>query len=406
MEKCCFFSILFLFLSFYVSAQSESPKYSWTFLSTEYGDLEMPGKGKAQTDCVVADFTGDGKDDFLIIEKTESPAIVMYLHKSGKKFEKFIIEKRTVQAGEASAIGDIDGDGDLDFAVASDSTNQIWWWENPYPNFEPDKTWKRNSIKKTGAIFHHDMVFGDFDGDKVLDLAFWNQGENSLYVAKKPGNVTKTDDWALVKIFSYNTDGQMFQRTEGSELKNIGVNFHEGICKADIDLDGIDDIVAGGMWFGFKNGKYLQNDIDKSFIAAKIDVGQIIRGGRPEVVMTPAEGNGPMVMYSFENGVWNPTILQQNLRQAHSLKVIDFDRDGDVDIVSAEMRTKEIADPKVFILFNNGSAVFERVDLPNPFGTHNTGVGDIDGDGDYDIIGKPFIWDSPRINIWLNDGSR
>jgi hypothetical protein len=86
--------------------------------------------------------------------------------------------------------------------------------------------------------------------------------------------------------------------------------------------------------------------------------------------------------------------------------VIDFDRDGDIDIVSAEMRTKEIADPKVFILFNNGSAVFERVDLPNPFGTHNTGVGDIDGDGDYDIIGKPFIWDSPRINIWMNDGSR
>ena len=41
MEKCCFFSILFLFLSFYVSAQSESPKYSWTFLTTEYGDLEI-----------------------------------------------------------------------------------------------------------------------------------------------------------------------------------------------------------------------------------------------------------------------------------------------------------------------------------------------------------------------------
>jgi len=71
-----------------------------------------------------------------------------------------------------------------------------------------------------------------------------------------------------------------------------GINFHSGICKADINLDGIDDIVAGGMYFCYKNGKYIQNDIDKSYISTKMAAGQLIPGGRPEIVMVSGDGEG------------------------------------------------------------------------------------------------------------------
>ena len=27
----------------------------------------------------------------------------------------------------------------------------------------------------------------------------------------------------------------------------------------------------------------------------------------------------------------------------------------------------------------------------------------LDGDGDYDILGKPFKWKAPRLDIWLNE---
>lgn len=29
---------------------------------------------------------------------------------------------------------------------------------------------------------------------------------------------------------------------------------------------------------------------------------------------------------------------------------------------------------------------------------------DIDGDGDLDIVAKPYNWDTPRIDLWINEG--
>jgi hypothetical protein len=383
-----------------------SAKYRWTRLSTEYGELELPNKGKFQTGCIIADINKDGKDDFIIVEKTDNPSVIMYVHTQGRIWEKYSIEKRKIEAGEAADCCDIDGDGDLDIAIGSEDSNQIWWWENPYPNFNADKAWKRNHIKKSGAVLHHDMVFGDYNGDGKIELAFWNQGENSLYIASKPDNLDKADEWNYTKIYSYENDCQMLQRSNGTELKNISVNCHQGMCKADINLDGVDDIVAGGMYFNYKDGKYVENDIDKSYIATKVAVGQLIEGGRPEVVMVSGDGEGPLVMYTFERGSWMPTILQKFTRRAHSLQLIDFNNDGYPDIFLSEMKTIDINDPKIFILLNNVQNNFERIDIASSFGTHNSGMGDFDGDGDYDIIAKPYAWDTPRIDLWLNEGKK
>jgi hypothetical protein len=395
-----------LFITDAIAQFTPKANYRWTRLCTEYGELEKPNNGTIQTDCLIADFNKDSTDEFVIVEKTDNPSIVMYVHVEGKKWEKQSIEKRKIPAGEASAFCDIDGDGDLDIAVGSEETNQIWWWENPYPNFGPEKAWKRYYIKKSGAVLHHDMVFGDFDGDGQIELAFWNQGENALFVADEPKNVTKADEWPLTKIFTYNNDCQMLQRSNGTELKNHDINFHSGICNTDINLDGIDDIVAGGMCFYFKDGKYIQNDVDKSYVTSKIVAGQLIEGGRPEIVMVSGDGDGPLVMYNFDKGSWNPTVILKFTRRAHSLQLIDFDKDGDLDIFLSEMKTKEINDPKVLLLLNNGSSNFEKIEVATNFGTHNSGVGDFDGDGDYDIIGKPYGWDTPRLDLWINEGKK
>lgn len=47
-------------------------------------------------------------------------------------------------------------------------------------------------------------------------------------------------------------------------------------------------------------------------------------------------------------------------------------------------------------------------DLPRPGeSTQQTGslVADLDGDGDLDILNKPYNWEVPRVDVWLNNGT-
>jgi hypothetical protein len=70
------------------------------------------------------------------------------------------------------------------------------------------------------------------------------------------------------------------------------------------------------------------------------------------------------------------------------------------------MKTKDVKDPKIFILLNKGNLNFERLDVSAGFGSHNSGIGDFDGDGDLDILIKPYAADTPRLDMWINEGKR
>ncbi len=67
----------------------------------------------------------------------------------------------------------IDGDGDLDTVFGSDRQgNKLWWWENPFPNFDPSIPWKRHLTKDSGANQHHDPIFADFKAIGREQLVF------------------------------------------------------------------------------------------------------------------------------------------------------------------------------------------------------------------------------------------
>src|SRR3989442_3052692 len=136
----------------------------WTQLSSKNGDLPLPGESAQQTGAITADLDKDGVDDFVLSFRQKPPALVWY-RRTGKGWDRYVIEKDflTVEAG--GAVYDIDGDGDADLVFGGDwQSKEVWWWENPYPKFDPKTAWKRHVIKKDGATQHHDQAFGDFKG--------------------------------------------------------------------------------------------------------------------------------------------------------------------------------------------------------------------------------------------------
>ena len=385
-------------------AQTPTTSSGWLHLSASKGDIEMPNKGTQQTSATVFDIDKDGLNDFVITERTATPSVVWYRrNKTG--WTRNVLDNDALKPEAGATFGDVDGDGDLDFIAGADgqgpSGNQVWWWENPYPNFDPAKPWVRHLIKNSGGPKHHDSLWADVDGDGRPELVFWNQGAHALMLARVPPNVRAAGPWPITPIFTYTVDSEMQQRATSPPFK--GINEHEGLAFVDIDGDGQKDIVGGGYWFKHLQGdQFAANPVDAAYHFSRSAAGQLIEGGRAEVVLVVGDGVGPLVMYEWQKGTWIPHVLIEKVDNGHSLAVLDFNGDGHLDIFLAEMRLNGgNPESKVYLLLGDGKGNFKTNIVATGFDSHESKVADLDGDGRLDILGKPYNYQTPNLNIWL-----
>jgi hypothetical protein len=373
----------------------------WQHLSTEKGDLASPWASSQQTASQIADLNGDGIADIVLACRQVAPAVVAYLRK-GSGWERLVIEPAflTIEAGGASA--DIDRDGDLDLVFGGDwQSNQVWWWENPSPRLDPAASWVRHLIKNEGKNQHHDQVFGDFKGNGQLQLAFWNQGAKALFLADVPAD-PKAGPWAYQTLLEVQSGGQMA--------------YPEGTAKADIDGDGREDLLAGNIWFKYDPQKGTFTPVRFGQEGGRIGVAKFRPGKIPQIVVAPGDGKGQLMLYTCHGRPdqaksWRGQDLgQRQMIHSHTLEIADLNGDGHVDIFCAEMAkwSEKKAEPdnpnaEALIFYNDGKANFRKTIFLTGFGFHEGRVADLDGDGDQDIVSKPYNWKAPRLDIWLQE---
>ena len=388
---------------------------NWTQLSSKNGDLPSPNGGNEQTSSLVADLDKDGIKDFVITDRSVAPSVVWYRYIEGE-WKKYIIDSTrcTIEAG--NAVLDIDRDGDPDIIFGGDyRSNEVWWWENPFPDYDTSKVWIRHKVKSSGAKKHHDLITGDFDNDGAQELVFWNQDAHTLFMAEIPDNPRESSDWERKPVYVYSSDSEMEPRGGLAAYPAWrGRNEHEGLAKADIDGDGHVDIIGGGRWFKYlRNGEFSANIVDASFAFSRATAGQFIEGGRPEIVLSTGDGTGPLVLYQWigtagedkanASGTWVPKILIQTLYDGHTLDALDFDDDSHLDIFSAEMKLNPDNPGAIRILLGDGEGNFVQHIVRADIGCHEGKIFDLEGDGDFDILSKPYNWDTPRIDLFINE---
>jgi hypothetical protein len=192
----------------------------------------------------VADFDGDGVNDFVVTERTKAPSVVLY-RRTKVGWDRFVVDAAPQHIEAGTEAFDIDGDGDQDLLVGGDwMSSRVWWYENPSPRLVPGIPWARNVVKDWGATKHHDQLFGDFDGDGRAELAFWNQGGRALYVCEVPDEPAGADRWPCSAIYTWSDDSEMLQRQTKPYPAFKAVNEHEGFALADVDGDGTVEIVV------------------------------------------------------------------------------------------------------------------------------------------------------------------
>ncbi|HNY78239.1 MAG: FG-GAP-like repeat-containing protein [Sedimentisphaerales bacterium] len=369
-----------------VASGQVAGRVRWQHLSSTTGQIPTPDVGR-QVATLILDVDGDGVNDFMVASYEK----IAWFRRSADGWTRYAIENgaQGVRLEAGGDVLDIDGDGDLDIVMGAQSTaGEIWWWANPSPDFDAQTPWKRHEVIAVGGT-HHDQIFGDFDGDGKVELAFWYNAGKQLYLAEIPADPTQR--WPITEIARLSADKAN----------------PEGFAKIDINGDGKLDIVGGGHWFEHVGGTtFKAHVIDDDYQFTRSAAGDLIEGGRPEVVIGSGDGVGPLALYEYKDGTWAKRVLIEGVDHGHSLQVGDLDGDGHGDIYTGEMYNPGSgARCRQWVLYGDGRGNFETQLISTGIGCHECRIGDLDGDGDMDILQKDFQQDR-RVDVWLNGGTR
>ncbi|HIQ23092.1 MAG TPA: VCBS repeat-containing protein [Planctomycetes bacterium] len=378
------------------SATADVPVPSWKHLSSKRGQLPEPNGGRQQTACVVFDVDGNGTDDIVVAERTQSPAVV-WLGRTASGWQRYVIDASHRRPEAGGWPHDVDGDGDLDLILGGDArSDELWWYENPAPALDPSSPWTRRIIKRGGGRAHHDQIVADLLGTGRPQLVFWNQGARALLLAEIPPDPRSTGLWPLVKILDTS-------RTK-TAIKQ------EGMAAGDVDGDGRVDLLAGIYWLKHQGGKRF-TPIQIADHPGRIAAGRFKPTPAAQIVLAPGDGNGPLLLAECQGDptdrkAWTRRrLLDRDLVHGHTLAAADINADGHLDIFTAEMHTPGRGEQcTAWILYGHGDGRFTVQRLSVGIGNHDSRLGDVNGDGRLDIVTKPYTWDTPRIDVWLNQG--
>jgi len=152
------------------------------------GDLDVVGAGC----CGANAFYGDGKSELF------SPFNVVWFNQGGRQggqVGRYLSDYQMPSLGAlAVALGDLDGDGDLDAFFANDSLMQSAEDNQGLDNAQPNTVWinpgngiLEDSGQRLGSAHSQDVALGDLDGDGDLDAYVANRESDEIWLNGSTG---------------------------------------------------------------------------------------------------------------------------------------------------------------------------------------------------------------------------
>jgi len=333
--------------------------------------------------CLLSDLTGNGWLDVIVGGKYGRDNLCWY---EAPNWRRHVMGEAYLEAG--GVLIDVNGNGRLDCVVGEAHSNgapqvgggcHLYWFEQPD---DPRSRWVRHVIEDGLHRFHSQAV-GDVDGD----------GRDEIVIVSQEGGVVAYYD--LPKAL----DGRRWPY--GSRHIIYAEGSLEGVAVCDWDGDGANEIIAGTLVFsrpqdgrGFWPYRRLA-EMDRPAIA----VGDLTGDERPNLVA--AEGESYPARLAWYGADGEQHLLDDDLFHPHSLGLADFSGDGRLDIFCGEMGLGQWQDPRLIIWHNLGGGAFEPVIVSRGVPTHEAKVGDVNGNGKPDIVGKPYKpgnW----VDVWWN----
>ncbi len=341
----------------------------------------------------VADVDGDGDPDVVATafldqdvnwwENDGTPADDV--GGDGNSWTEHVIED-TFDGVRALEIVDLDTDGDLDVVAAASNADEIRWWEN---DGSP-----ADDLGGDGNSWTERTPLGSFDGARGLAVAdVDHDGDLDLLgVAEDANDVGWLENTA--------GDGTVWS-THVIETELSGA---ASVAAADLDGDGDLDVVATGSganvigWWesdgspaddvGGDGNSWTQRLVTSGFGGARDALPADVDGDGDLDILATASTDDDVTWFENDGsgGTWTERTVDGAFDGAQVARWADLDGDGDGDVLSAA------SDGDVFAWWQNQtihrSGLFPASLEVDTGGSNATDlqIGDIDGDGDDDIV--------------------
>jgi len=394
------------------------------------------------------DINNDGDTDIIVVSADritafESDGLPIPAHSGFDVFTGFA-------SAESMDVGDIDNDGDLDILVGLAGANALRWYENTAGN--GNALFDENLVMTGGANFFESVALEDMNNDGELDIVgvsrngFVEVSLNDLNGDPFTTTFLITDvvGFRGLAIADFNNDGAMdiaygsggsLIGAGASETLNVNIAFNNGdgtqftsvqigdpitaitdLVACDFDQDGDTDIavateLGGNVW-------WLENDGSGSFtnrmafqstseIIGSVRAGDVSHDGRNSLVVMTNTGTIEIAPNEFiRRAAFFPAgrVLGREGNGITATASGDIDGDGDTDLVSGSL-----FDDSLFWYENPGSidgawAINEVSETTSGF--TNDGITDIhtldfNGDGALDIAVTSILDQS--VTIYINE---
>lgn len=337
----------------------------------------------------LADFDGDGDLDFAEASEGTGGGFSWSANDGTPEDGGWLgynIDSRAGSRPFGIAAVDLDADGDVDLLGTDIDSDGVFWYEN---DGTPDAGWTRHTVDGLlgGAIT---VASGDVDGDGDLDVIAGGHAADEVRWYERSGAT-----WTA--------------HTAGSSLNGV-----RSVFPLDLDVDGDLDILTGievgdqVRWLENSAGtgiswthRVVETGVDGVVGAV---AGDLDGDGDPDLAAAAWDSDrflwweSELTHRRFADGAAQD--VRSGVGDPRALEVGDLNGDGWLDVVSAQWDTDEIV---AYISFDGtGTLFWENVVATGFDAARDVAIADVNGDGRLDVLGAAVVDDD--IVWWENNG--